>query len=69
MVDTGSQVSMMTEDTYAELMDKNKQPIKPLQQCLRITAANGLEVPYVGYFEVDIEVEGKVLEKKRHSGK
>ena len=64
LVDTGSQVSMMTEATYTELMDKDDQPIKPLHHCLHITAANGLEVPYVGYFEVDIEVEGKILEKR-----
>ena len=35
--------------------------LKSTGPCLRITAANGLEIPYIGYLELDLDCDGIVL--------
>lgn len=62
LLDTGSMVTTITE----ELFHKSFQSLSDqLQQCrwLQLKAANGLEVPYLGYLEVDVHVLGKKLPK------
>ena len=60
LVDTGSQVSMISEGLFREIFG-SEEKVKDVGPLLRITAANGLEVPYVGYIEVDIAVEGRTI--------
>ena len=57
LVDTGSQVTLMTKAAFEGHFDG-----QPLASAgfLRITAANGLDVPYLGFFEADVEVGGQV---------
>ncbi len=31
---------------------------------MRLSAANGLAIPYVGYFELDVQLGGKVVAKR-----
>lgn len=61
LVDTGSMVSTITE-TY---FNKHFQALgqDQLHSCgwLQLKAANGLDIPYRGYLELDVEVLGKVL--------
>lgn len=54
ILDTGSMVSTITESFY----NKYLCDIPIVQEChLKLRAANGLEVPYVGYIEADVYVQ------------
>uniref|UniRef100_A0A3B1KDF0 Gypsy retrotransposon integrase-like protein 1 n=1 Tax=Astyanax mexicanus TaxID=7994 RepID=A0A3B1KDF0_ASTMX len=63
LLDTGSMVSTITQDFFEEHLSQQLQT--PLQSCswLQLKAANGLEIPYVGYVEADVCLLGKVLPK------
>ena len=64
LIDTGSQVTMISESTFNKLFGSMKEGLKSAERLLRVTAANGLEVPYVGYFEADVEVSGQVVKER-----
>lgn len=54
ILDTGSMVSTITESFY----NKYLCDIPIVQEChLKLRAANGLEIPYVGYIEADVYVQ------------
>ena len=60
ILDTGSMVTTVTRSFFeAKLRDQ----LGPTQACpwLRLKAANGLAIPYVGYVEVDMVVGGHSL--------
>lgn len=61
LVDTGSMVSTITESFFKAHFQV--QGHDQLRSCgwLQLRAANGLDIPYRGYLELDIEVLGKVL--------
>lgn len=63
LLDTGSMVTTVTE----EFFEKHLQPRLqiPLRSCswLTLKGANGLEIPYRGYAEVEVQILGKVLPK------
>ena len=48
VVDSGSMEFFVTEDFYR----------KKLQPTYTLRAVNGLEIPYVGYLELQIEIDG-----------
>ena len=60
LLDTGSQVSTVTESFF-------RQNIAPddseLASChwLKLKAANGLAIPYIGYIELDVKVFGRTI--------
>uniref|UniRef100_A0A8C7XN19 ribonuclease H n=1 Tax=Oryzias sinensis TaxID=183150 RepID=A0A8C7XN19_9TELE len=56
LLDTGSQVTLMAESMFNEHFSQTRLGKAPLMFKLR--AANGLEIPYVGYAILDVEVEG-----------
>uniref|UniRef100_A0A3B1JJS8 Gypsy retrotransposon integrase-like protein 1 n=1 Tax=Astyanax mexicanus TaxID=7994 RepID=A0A3B1JJS8_ASTMX len=60
LLDTGSMVTTITEGFFYQHFQSLS---RPLQECrwLQLRAANGLEVPYIGYLELDIQVLGKPL--------
>ncbi|XP_076840784.1 uncharacterized protein LOC143485286 [Brachyhypopomus gauderio] len=60
LLDTGSMVSTITEGFFRKHFQSSTMV---LQQCnwLQLKAANGLEIPYVGYIELDLTVLGKTL--------
>lgn len=64
LLDTGSMVTTITEqcflDHFAHLKETN------IHDChwLGLKAANGLEIPYVGYIELDLTVMGRVIPKR-----
>lgn len=64
LLDTGSMVSTVTESFFL----KNVEPwgLEKLYSChwLQLKAANGLDIPYIGYLELDVEVFGKVIPKR-----
>lgn len=60
LLDTGSQVSTISESVF----NKCFKPLGVIPRdvsYLRLTAANGLDLPYVGCMETDIELFGKTL--------
>lgn len=63
LVDTGSMVTTISESFFKD----NFEPwgCDRLKSChwLQLTAANGLDMSYVGYFELDVEVLGKMVQK------
>lgn len=61
LIDTGSMVSTITERCFQQQFEQRGQD--HLQSCrwLQPRAANGLEIPYIGYMELDVEFCGKVL--------
>ena len=64
LIDTGSQVTMISESTFNKLFGSMKEGLMSAEGLLRVTAANGLEVPYFGYFETDVEVSGQVVKER-----
>lgn len=61
LIDTGSMVSTITESCFRLRFEPWGQD--RLQSChwLQLKAANGLEIPYIGYMELDIELCGRVV--------
>lgn len=53
---------------YESFFYRNFQKFAPdvLKKCgwLQLKAANGLDIPYVGYFETDVNVLGRNLSKQ-----
>ena len=63
LLDCGSQVTMLKESTFCEQLEPYlKCPRGEAPPWLRINAANGLQIPYMGYTIVDIEVNGHEVE-------
>ena len=50
-LDSGSEVSMVPESFYRWFLDPDGYRLIQIDTVLHLTAANGLTVPYVGYFE------------------
>lgn len=61
LIDTGSMVSTITESCFS----KNFESLgsQKLQSChwLKLKAANGLDIPYIGYLELDVVVQGQII--------
>ena len=62
LVDTGSEVTTITENFFNKHF--SQQGLLSTNTWLTLTAANGLDIPYVGYFEADVECCGKLIEKR-----
>lgn len=60
LLDTGSMVTTVTESFFLKHFKEVPQSCRWLQ----LKAANGLEIPYVGYVELDVEVFGKIMPQK-----
>ncbi|GFO37569.1 Pol polyprotein [Plakobranchus ocellatus] len=55
LLDTGSQVSVMTEKFYRSHL-KTATHMSPAALKFNLTAANGTEIPYTGYLSVRVEL-------------
>lgn len=53
-MDTGSQVTLMTEACFNQLFPEQDVGSKEDLGWLTLTAANGLQIPYVGYVLADV---------------
>ena len=60
-LDSGSQVSFVTETFFKRAIQPQRHELHSARNWLTIPAADGLEVPYVGYFETDVCVAGHVV--------
>ena len=59
-VDTGSQVTTLSESWYRRHLSAGKKP-NPNVRWLRLSAANGQPIDSIGYLLVDIVVRGEVI--------
>ena len=55
ILDTGSEVTILPETIYRQLSNE-KPDLQDISQWLKVYGANGLEIPYVGYTELDISL-------------
>ena len=62
LLDTGSMVTMITESFFKE--NVKFAELKQSSSWLTLRAVNGLEIPYVGYIEFDMEVNGIKIPKR-----
>ncbi|KAI0214933.1 hypothetical protein LSAT2_033045 [Lamellibrachia satsuma] len=58
LLDTGSQVSFVTEAFYKAVLQPQGHMLRSARNWLTIRAADGLEIPYVGYFETTVCIAG-----------
>ncbi|XP_048853492.1 uncharacterized protein LOC125721577 [Brienomyrus brachyistius] len=63
LLDTGSEVSLLPENVFDKLPGRDERVVGEATW-LTLRAANGLEIPYVGYALVDVKVGGLLLPKK-----
>ena len=61
LVDTGSMVSTITEEFFRSFLKPAGANLVTDGLWLSLTCATGLSIPYIGYLESDIEVEGVTL--------
>ena len=64
LIDTGSQVTTLTESYFRRHFDSKGTAIHPPIQNCNLVAANGLEIPYIGYIEVDLDICGRTIPKR-----
>lgn len=60
LLDTGSEVTTISESYFREHFEATESALSPAKW-VRLTAANGIEIPVVGCLEADIECMGKLL--------
>ena len=61
LVDTGSQVTLANESFYLAHLQPRGHKLTTVRNWLTIRAADGLELPYLGYFETDIVLAGTTV--------
>ena len=64
LLDSGSEVTTITEEFFDRNFKPMGQTLLSTGGWLTLTAANGLDIPYAGYFELDVEAQGVVIEKR-----
>jgi len=64
LLDSGSEVSTITEEFFNEHFRPQGKTLLPTGDWLRLTEANGLEIPYVGYLEPDVEALGVMIPQR-----
>lgn len=63
LLDTGSQVTLMQEELFQEYF-ANHVSLGAEPSFLTLKAANGLDIPYVGYVTMDFDIEGVQVLKR-----
>ena len=61
LVDTGSMVTLVSEAFYKEKLESVCGRVHGVGRMLTLPAANGLEIPYLGYLELDMQVGGVTI--------
>ena len=62
LLDTGAQVSTITESFFREHLTEKEEHLKDVSQLIRISAAQGIDIPYFGYVELPVQFLGHVCE-------
>lgn len=61
LLDTGSNVSTLAESFFRDHLHGGEEDMHCTDKWLKITAANRLPLPYLGYVELDIQVMGLTI--------
>ncbi|KAL0161724.1 hypothetical protein M9458_045449, partial [Cirrhinus mrigala] len=61
LLDTGSQVSTISESFFRQHLGGDDEDMLSTTGWLKLTAANGLDIPYLGYLELEIETMGRKI--------
>lgn len=61
LLDTGSQVSTISESFFRQHLGGDDEDMLSTAGWLKLTAANGLDIPYLGYLELEIETMGRII--------
>ncbi|XP_073710120.1 retrovirus-related Pol polyprotein from transposon 412 [Misgurnus anguillicaudatus] len=61
LIDTGSMVSTIRESCFVRHFGLGGQDQLRSCQWLQLKAANGLDIPYIGYVELDVELCGRLI--------
>lgn len=64
LLDTGSQVSTISESFFRDHLSEQGEEMHPAFEWLKLTAANGLDIPYMGYVELDVEAIGLAIPER-----
>ena len=62
LLDTGAQVSTITESFFRNNL-QGREELLDVSSYIKITAANGLSVPYLGYLELNVTVLGHTFNR------
>lgn len=60
LLDTGSEVSTITSKFYNTYLSNLE--LSDTRPFLKLVAANNLQIPYLGFVEVDVDIGGCVLQ-------
>lgn len=58
LLDTGSEISTISESFFRQHLLGKEEDVFPAAKWLKLTAANSLPIPYMGYVELDMEAMG-----------
>jgi len=61
LVDTGSMVTLISETFYKEKLESVCGRVQGVGRMLTMRGANGLEIPYLRYLELDMKVGGVTI--------
>ncbi|KAG1936344.1 interleukin-1 receptor accessory protein-like 1-A [Pimephales promelas] len=61
LLDTGSQVSTISESFFRQHLGGDDEDMLSTAGWLKLTAANGLDIPYLGYLELEVETMGRKI--------
>ena len=61
LIDTGSMVTLVSEAFYKEKRESVCGRVHGVGRMLTLRGANGLEIPYLGYLEVDMQLGGVTI--------
>ncbi|KAJ8369612.1 hypothetical protein SKAU_G00096400 [Synaphobranchus kaupii] len=64
LLDTGSKVTTITESHFKQHFGEKELTLELTHNWVKLTAANGLDIPVLGCLEADIECMGETLSRK-----
>ena len=59
LLDTGAQVSTVTESFFRKYLQKEGGELIDVSSYIRISGASGIDIPYIGYIELDLYALGQ----------
>ena len=60
LLDTGPQVSTLTESYYRQYLESSVKLVD-ISNILRVNSSQGLDVPFIGYVELDANIMGRMF--------
>ncbi len=64
VMDSGSQVKTISQSFFESQLEVKVEKCNDSSSLLKLKAANGIELPFIGYFEADVVVLGRVIPRR-----